>query len=99
MGGRIPVQEFEQLKNTLRERPHWSTWKVQSFGLCGVQIIVDTQRVETQTSWISDVDNEDTRWTHEQLAEFPNGAFGSDGVYRTCEQWAFRTRRRRRTDQ
>ena len=36
---------------------------------------------------LSDVDNEDTRWTHEQLAEFPDGAFGSDGVYHTCEQW------------
>ena len=37
MGGRrIPGQEFEQLKNALRERPHWSTWKVQSFGLRGV---------------------------------------------------------------
>ena len=43
------------------------------------QIIVDTLRVEMQT--------EDTRWTHEQLAEFPDGAFGSDGVYHTCEQW------------
>ena len=36
---------------------------------------------------LSDVDDEDTSSTHEQLAEFPDGAIGSDGVYYIGEQW------------
>ena len=35
----------------------------------------------------SDVEDEDTRSTHEQPAELHDAPFGSDGVYYTGEQW------------
>ena len=33
-----PGVKFEQLKNALRERFCWGSWKVQSIGLCGVRV-------------------------------------------------------------
>ena len=48
----ILVQKFEQLENVLRERFRWGSWKVQSFGLCGVRVHrkVDHTIVLHQTS-------------------------------------------------
>ena len=38
---------------------------------------------------LSDVDDEDARSTHDQLAEFLVGGFGSDGVYYTQYEESF----------